>query len=289
MSLLSLVLATYGRCDDVGRVLDSLLAQTDKDFEVLIVDQNADDRLAPHVRRGLAQGLNIRHLRLEKPSLAGARNLGIAEAAGEIVGFPDDDCWYEPETVAEVRRAFAASGAIDGIVGCWVEQSLANSAPRPFGRLSCAQWRQFRSGSASSITLFIQRSLLLRLGGFDQRFGVGQWYGAGEETDFILRALEAGACVEYRLEARVHHAFSIAAPNEQLLARCRAMRRRGRGTGGIYAKHQLSHWVIVRGVFGQFMRPLLRGELRQAAIGAFVSLGLLEGLVKWRFSETIDS
>jgi len=281
MGLLSLVLATYGRCDDVGRMLDSLAVQTDTEFEVLIVDQNPDGRLRQHVERGLARGLAIRHLRLEQPSLSGARNLGIAHARGEIVGFPDDDCWYESDTLAQVRHAFARGGSIDGVVGCWVEQVAASGAETSTASLSYAEWRRFQGKSASSITLFFRSRLFERLGGFDERFGVGQWYGAAEETDFILRALASGARLEHCPVARVHHAFSLS-PTTALLVSCRAMRLRGRGTGAIYAKHNMSTWVVLRGIAGQVIRPLLGARFRQAIVGASVSVGLLEGFVKWR-------
>ena len=281
MSLVSLVLATYGRSDDVRRMLDSLTMQTDTNFELLIVDQNPDERLQKHIAYGQASGLNIRHLRLAPPSLSGARNFGIALARGEIVGLPDDDCWYEPETVARVRHAFAQESSIDGLAGNWVEQVEASGSASPTGRLSYAEWRQFQGKNASSITLFFRRQLFECLGGFDERLGVGKWYGAAEETDFILRALASNARLDYCPMVKVHHVFTLNS-RASLLASCRAMRRRGRGTGAIYAKHRMSCFVILRGILGQVIRPFLEGKLRDVVIGASVSLGLLEGFLKWQ-------
>lgn len=284
MGMVSLVLATYGRCDDVGRMLDSLAAQTDTNFEVLIVDQNPDERLRDHVARGLASGLSIRHLRMERPSLSGARNLGITQAKGEIIGFPDDDCWYEPGTIAELRSAFGLRSNVDGLVGCWVEQTQASGGGSPVGRLSYEDWRQFRGGNASSITLFFHRHLFELLGGFDERFGVGKWYGAGEETDFILRALSSGARLEYCHSARVHHAFSHSSA-KSFWASLSSKRGRGRGTGGIYAKHDMSAWVILRGIVGQVARPLFAGQIKTAIAGISAFRGSLEGFLKWRIAE----
>jgi hypothetical protein len=48
----------------------------------------------------------------------------------------------------------------------------------------------------------------------------------------------------------------------------------------------MSAWVILRGVFGQFMRPLLRGQARAMVVGVFVSIGLLEGFGRWRLFES---
>lgn len=221
----SLILATLGRTDDVGILIRSLVAQSDRRFELLVVDQNTDDRLLRFIHEGQASGLDITHLRLDRPSLSGARNLGLAHATGDVVAFPDDDCWYEKDTVKAMLQAFSEDSTCDGIIGQWVEQALAqNHRPSP-EPLSSQAWRRFRGGNASSITLFIKRALLVRLGGFDERFGVGRWYGAGEETDFILRALSSGATLISRPDIRVPHRFSTTSAT-RLLEDCGNTRKR---------------------------------------------------------------
>jgi glycosyltransferase involved in cell wall biosynthesis len=277
----SLILATVGRSDDVGRLIRSLSAQTDRRFELIVVDQNVDDRLVPFIDEGKKAGLELLHLRLDLPSLSGARNLGLAHASGEIVAFPDDDCWYEPNVVETVLAEFFNNVSLDGVIGCWVEQAAHSTNPKT-GTLSGEAWRRFRGGDASSISLFLKRDLLSSLGGFDENFGVGRWYGSAEETDFILRALSAGACLTRSPNVRVHHHFSPESA-EDLLTACRSARKRARGTGGIYAKHQLDAWVVIRGLLAPIAVPLSRGKLRAAIKGAYVTLGRAEGLLSWKF------
>lgn len=280
----SLVLATIGRTDELGRCLQSLAAQTDMDFEVLVVDQNQDDRLAPILADAAAHGLRLHHLRLAYPSLSGARNLGIRHATGSVVGFPDDDCWYEPDAIKAVQSAFAADAELRGAVACWVEQAVAKGTSMPSGVLSNAAWRNYRGGDASSITLFVQRSLLQRLQGFDERFGVGCWHGAAEEIDLVLRALATGARLVHCPLARVHHAFSTEM-QRPLLSACLAARKRARGTGGIYAKHALGTWAVVRGLVAPCVVPLARARLADAVRGCFICLGRLEGFLRWTLKE----
>lgn len=281
----SLILATLGRTDDVGHAIRSLAAQSDRRFELIVVDQNPDDRLVPYLDEGARAGLGITHLRLDRPSLSGARNLGLAEASGDIVAFPDDDCWYEPDTIKHLLAAFEANASLDGLIGHWVEQAAAqNQTPRSV-LLSNDDWRRFRGGNASSITLFIKRQLLVELGGFDERFGVGRWYGAGEETDLIFRALEAGAKLLSMPEIRVHHRFSTQ-KTAPLLEDCRNARKRARGTGGLYAKHRLDTWIVVRGLLAPVIYPILKAEFRSTFRGIFVSLGRLEGMTAWHWKET---
>jgi len=276
----SLILATVGRTTDVGRCLRSLATQTDTNFEVLLVDQNQDDRLLPFVREAASWAYTIKHLRMAQPSLSGARNLGIAHASGEIIGLTDDDCWYENDAIAQLRAAFLDDDELDGVVGHWVEQSQAREHGQATGQLSLAAWRRFRGGDASSITLFFKKDLLIKLGGFDERFGIGQWFGAGEETDFVLRALTHKARLVNLPGVRVHHHFNTAhIPITP--ASCRNARRRARGTGAIYAKHKLSAKVIARGLLAPVAVPLFQGNLTAACLGVFVVFGRLEGFIRW--------
>lgn len=280
--LVSLIVATVGRSIEVTRLLDSLVVQTVSGFEVLIIDQNQDDRLKGIVQNYAARGLTVKHLRMPAPNLSLARNAGLSAAHGEYIAFPDDDCWYAPEAIGHVIQAFERSPQARGVVACWLEQALANGQRPERKPLSLVAWRKFRDGDASSISLFFRRGLFEQLGGFDQRFGVGQWFGAGEETDFVLRVLTAGALIEREPAALVHHHYDKS-PAQDWRRAWHLARRRGRGTGGLYAKHKLDTYVILRGCVAPFLRtvmvkPTLPGLT--AAIGTCV--GRIEGYFKFR-------
>ncbi len=280
----SLALATYGRADELGRCLASLATQTHPEIEVLVLDQNPDDRLLAVIEPFCRNGLVIRHERLPKPGLSQARNLGIQLASGDVIGFPDDDCWYEPSTVANVARAFEADPDISGVVANWVEQTAggANDSGGNDGLLSFRAWRNFRGGAASSISLFLKRGLLLELQGFDERLGVGQWYGAAEETDLVLRALSKGARLKREVGARVHHAFA-AAGNPMATQSVSTAEARARGTGAVYAKHRLSPTTVLRGLAAPVLKPLVRMQLGQPLrVGCAIARGRLIGMRRWR-------
>ncbi len=278
---ISLILATVGRSDDVGRLVQSLAAQTDRRFELIVIDQNADDRLAPHIDEAVNAGIKLKYVRLERPSSSRARNLGLRHAAGEIAAFPDDDCWYEPDVVETVLSRFDQDHSLDGVVARWVEQAAANPARPTTGVLSGVAWRRFRDGDASAISLFLKTETVTRLGGFDTAFGLDRWFGGGEETDLLLRALADGARLVRSPESRVHHHFGSHGTSD-LKADCRRALTRARGTGGIYAKHGLEPWVIVRGLAAPIVKPLASGNLRSALKGTCVALGRLEGYLAWK-------
>jgi GT2 family glycosyltransferase len=275
---ISLILATVGRTSELDRLFDSLAAQTQRDMDIIVVDQNADDRLLPHLQRAAGLGLQLRHLRHTPPNLAAARNAGIEAARGTWLGFPDDDCWYDSGLLARVA---AQDDDIDGLVARWVELD-----PRagPALMLDWQRARSFREITVSSITLFLRRRLCERIGGFDNRLGLGQWYGAAEETDLVLRALRHGARLRHDPEALVHHAAPTPvqagmSDNPQIRL---AARQRARGTGALYAKHRLPAWVILRGLCAPVVRPLLRGDFGAGlAHGVAVTLGRLDGMLRW--------
>ena len=276
---ISLVLATVGRTDELNRMFASLAAQTFRDFELIVVDQNSDDRVLPHLGYATERGLTVRHIKLSPPNLAAARNAGIEAAQGHWVGFPDDDCWYEADVLAIVRERFARGDKPSGVVVRWVEQA---EQPLLAANLTWERSCAFRDVPVSSITLFCSRDLCRKIGGFDSRLGVGQWFGAGEETDFVLRALRAGAFFTYEPTAQVHHAVSAARPVMTPQARM-ALRHRARGTGALYAKHRLPLWVVTRGLVAPVLRPLLKGSFgADLAMGCAVTLGRIDGLLGWR-------
>lgn len=276
---ISLILATVGRTDELSRMFDSLVAQTFINFEVIVVDQNDDDRLVPHVERARSLGLAVRHLRHRPANLAAARNVGIEAAQGKWIGFPDDDCWYSPRLLEHVASRYRRSDEPAGIIVRWVEQ---DEQPLSAADLSWERSRAFRDIAVSSITLFCERRLFKDIGGFDSRFGVGQWFGAGEETDFVMRALRSGAFFTYEPLGEVHHAVN---PEKPVLTEKTklSVRHRARGTGALYAKHKLPTWVIARGLVAPLLRPIMKGSLgAELTLGVATARGRLDGLLGWR-------
>lgn len=278
MPIISLILATVGRTSELGRLFESFAAQTFKDFEVIIVDQNDDDRLLPYVEQARKLGLDVKHLKHFPANLAAARNTGIEAAASNWIGFPDDDCWYDPTVLAHLARHIQKADAPEGVIIRWVEQG---EPPVIAPALTWERSRNFRDVPVSSITLFIKRSTLVGIGGFDSRFGVGQWFGAAEEHDLVLRALREGATLVYEPAAEVHHAVGPKEAPADPQARL-AARKRARGTGALYAKHGLPAWVVVRGLLAPILRPLMKGSLgNELSYGVAVMLGRLDGMLGW--------
>lgn len=279
MNGISLVMATLGRVKEVERFVECLSAQTDRNFELIVVDQNLDDRLVPILKRVLEQGISMRHIRQTEPNQCLARNTGLANASMNVVAFPDDDCWYEPNTLALVLNRMTAVDAPAGLLIRWSEQDPIG---QPAHVLDYAQWRVFRGADASMITQFYRKDLFASIGGFDPAFGLHSWFGGAEETDLMFRILQSGATVVYTPNALVHHAYYSGPSTDHWKVVCKRARSRSRGTGALYAKHRLSSFVILRGFTAPVVRPLLQGKgFKALAQGIATAWGRIEGFTRW--------
>jgi hypothetical protein len=269
----SLIVATLGRSSEIGALLESLLAQTRDDLEVIIVDQNADDRVAP-VLQPYAARLPITHLRSAIRNANHARNLGLRQARGEIVTFPDDDCLYPPGVLTRVDAAFRAAPSLGVLTG---------PAASPEGGLGSGRWRE-ESGaidlsnvwtSVIEFNLFLPRPLMLALGGFDERLGPGTRWGSAEGNDLVCRAMAGGAVAQYDAGLRIIH------PDKRLteVAVSRAASY-GRGLGFVLRRHGVpaSVWFafLVRPIGGALL-SLAKLRLHNAAYYTMSFWGRLVG------------
>lgn len=196
-----LVVATVGRTDQLGRLLDSLEAQAYPSLRVVVVDQNDDRRVAD-----LVAGRELEIVLLQsRRGLSRARNVALDQVSADIVAFPDDDCVYPPALLARVAERFAEDDSLDGLTGRAADASgrQAASWKRDAMRLTEENlWNR-----AISFTIFLRRSVVEQVGPFDERLGLssGEPWGSGEEIDFLVRAVRRGARIEYDPTLVVQH------------------------------------------------------------------------------------
>jgi glycosyltransferase involved in cell wall biosynthesis len=244
----SLVLATLGRVDEMDRFLDSLVKQTYQDFELIIVDQNDDDRLVPILAPYLNQ-LSIIHLRSWR-GLSRARNVGLQHASGDVVAFPDDDCWYADKVLEQVKDKFTKNPQWDGLTGRSTDENGVDFV-KGFSQQQVLLdrfnvWRQ-----AISITIFLRRKLVESVGLFDESLGLGSGtiFGSGEETDYLVRAVNTGFHIYYSPDLIVHHPHPEEIIDDRMLTRTFAY---GCGMGRVLSKHHYPLWFKAKAL----IRPL---------------------------------
>lgn len=107
----SVIVPVYNVEQYVEKCLRSILAQTEPDFELLVVDDGATDSSGKLCDALAAQDSRVRVIHQKNQGLGGARNTGIEEARGEWLLFVDSDDWIEPETLEKSLKAAEKSGA----------------------------------------------------------------------------------------------------------------------------------------------------------------------------------
>ena len=125
--LISVILPTCDRGDLLPRAVQSVLAQTERNWEFLIIDNNRrDPRVAEHASAAawLADGRVRIVPATEARSASAARNAGLAAARGEWVTYLDDDDAYRPAKLARQLALARSSGA--PLVLCGAEFHLRN-------------------------------------------------------------------------------------------------------------------------------------------------------------------
>ena len=192
---LSCVILTMGdRPAELARAIDSALAQEDAGLEVVVVGNGADVPSAP-------PGVKVVKL-AENLGVAGGRNAGVAECAGDVVLFLDDDGWFpDPQLGSYVASRFAADPGL-----AVISFRVVDPDGGPGARWHVPRLRAGDPERSSQVTTFaggacaIRRAAYLEAGGLPEAF-----FYAHEETDLAWRLLGLGYRLEYDAAARMCH------------------------------------------------------------------------------------
>ena len=197
----SLIIATLGRKQELARLLDSLATQTRPPSQIILVDQNPQGYLEKTLEPYRA-ALPLVILTAEPKGVSLARNIGLEYADGDIIAFPDDDCWYLPDTLERVCQCFDAGPALDGLIVAWAEQPCAR---KPSGHLTTVDAVDAFRRAGTLVQFYRSHTLT------DVRYdpllgpGTGLPYGCGEDTDYLLQILKKGHGVKRSEEVLVGH------------------------------------------------------------------------------------
>ena len=122
--LVSVVIPTYKRSVQLGRAVQSILDQTYKNVEVLIVDDNIPGDEFSNALEEVKDSFKDERVQLIRQDKhingAAARNAGIASARGEYIAFLDDDDWWEKEKIEHQLNYMNTYGQDWGGVSCLI-------------------------------------------------------------------------------------------------------------------------------------------------------------------------
>lgn len=233
--IFSLILATYGRSEEIEDLFESLVQQSigTENFEIIVVDQNETIDLSALVDN-YSKKLNIRHIRSLKKGLSLNRNIGIDIAKGKYICFPDDDCTYYPDTLqtAYFHLRKPNTNAVFGAI-----------RHRPSGENIIRDWPSSETELTrlnffdlfSSITIFTSKNNFR----FNEKLGVGCYFGACEDNDYTYNLVkELRGCFYYSDLEVWHPKIQLKdTPKEKNISY-------GLGWGAFFAIHKFDIFIV---------------------------------------------
>lgn len=196
---ISLITATLGRYEELITLFDSLKNQTYKNFDLYIVDQNSDSKL-----KDLSYVYNkyfpIIYIHNTTKGLSLNRNIALKLVDGDIIGFPDDDCYYSPDVLSNVIKSLKNT-----------ESNVKFCAFRTYDSISKEQEHKSDKTiimkkdilqKCISYNVFVKRNNNIL---FDERLGVGCYYSSGEETDYLYSIIGKDGYGIFVNQSKIYH------------------------------------------------------------------------------------
>jgi glycosyltransferase involved in cell wall biosynthesis len=195
---ITVVIPTYNRGLELARALDSLVAQTDADFDVIVCDDGSTEDIAA-VTRAYTDRLRLQLLRIENSGgPARPRNVAVAAAQTCWVSFLDSDDWWIPQRMARVKTSLTMGADIVYHQLAVHRVEASTDGKHPHGsllgdplRLADPLMHMIRFGNPlpTSATI-VRRELMMEIGGFDESSDLV------EDFDAWLRLASRGALMK---------------------------------------------------------------------------------------------
>ncbi len=287
MTPVSVIVVSRGRPRLLQRCLTGLAQLDYPAFEVIVV---ADAAGIAAVERG-PWAETVKHIPFAEANISKARNAGLAQAAGEIAAFIDDDAVPEPtwlryltEPFAEGEQIASVGGYVRGRNGLTF-QSKANLVDR-FGWTSPTTPETAHNlppGHAvktEGTNCAFRTSIIKRLGGFDPAIRFFH-----DETDLDMRLREAGYEARFAPLAQVHH--GAAASDRRTSDKApRDLTEVGASTAIFWRKHarddvgvKEAHVALLQAQRVQLLRHMVAGRIEPRDVARLLDT-LKEGLKK---------
>jgi glycosyltransferase involved in cell wall biosynthesis len=190
----SIIITTYNRRNILKRALDSLILQTENDWEAIIVDDESTDDTRSVILPYLIANKGIRYFVKSHSGEAMSKNEGINLTSGRFVSFLDSDDEYGPEHLGLRKVILTQNPSVSFLYG-GVKVIGNQFVPDRFN----PEKRIHLSECVIGGTFFIDRDTLLRLKGFRN-------IQLGTDSDFFERAMIAGVVMkETEIPTYIYH------------------------------------------------------------------------------------
>ncbi|AVK82731.1 glycosyl transferase family 2 [Lysinibacillus sp. B2A1] len=272
----SLIVCTLGRSIEIEELFESLENQKFKDFEVILIDQNEKNLLEDIVAKSQMK-IKIKHIKSKEKGLSKARNRGIKVASGNYIAFPDDDCQYNSDTLLKIFNMFQNTNY--DFITCNTKEKDSNNALVSLPNTKKIMQHNFYKIYGVSFTLFFNKKVISKVGEFDETLGVGSGtiFGAGEETDYLIRVVKNNYNGLYIPNIYVYH------PAKELIYNQATFKRAlmyGGGMGRVVKKH-FNFLRTSRAIIAPLIKSILSiSNINKAKFYFINFIGTLRGYYK---------
>lgn len=175
----SIIIASYNRGELLKRALHSLVAQTESNWEAIIIDDGSTDDTFLQVSPFLTQYSNIKYQKKEHKGVVQSKNEGLYASTGKFISFLDSDDEYLPQHLQYRKSLLLKNPSVKFLYG-GLEIIGSPYVPDRFDNSKKIHIKNCVVGG----TFFIERNTLLLLNGFSETT-------IGEDAVLFERAVEA--------------------------------------------------------------------------------------------------
>jgi|SRR5579859_965601 len=189
----SVVIPTRNRGASVVAALESVFQNNHPCFEVIVVDQSTNQDTACAVE-SFRSDPRFRYVHSETQGAGRARNIGLAQAQGDIVAYTDDDCIVPSHWLEGIGEILKANHRV-AMVFCRVEPASYNRSDGYIPAYTIPKDRILHSlrdvvwGLGLGAGMAFRRDVVISILGFDNDLGTGSRLGSAEEYDLAVRLL----------------------------------------------------------------------------------------------------
>lgn len=162
----SIIVAVYNGEKTLEYTIESILAQTRDNFELLLIDDGSTDGSAQLISKYLTHP-NVKYFKKENGGVASARNFGIKVSTGALIGFCDQDDQWKPEKLEKQVPLFERESV--GLVYSWVDvdDHGERTLSQPTAEGYCFD-ALLDKNFISCCTVLARKSVLEAVNGFDE-------------------------------------------------------------------------------------------------------------------------
>ncbi len=183
---ITLIATVRNEAETIRTFIDTLLEQTRRADEILVVDGSSTDGTREILEDYAAQG-QVR-LISQPCNIAEGRNLGIAAATGTHLAITDAGCHVDPDWLAEIERCFLSDASPDVVAG-----NFRFATHTPFEEaVVLATFQPNRDQSESAQYYPSSRSVAFTKAAWQKAGGYPEWLYAAEDTLFNIRLRQLG-------------------------------------------------------------------------------------------------